>query len=359
MVGGAEEYLGWDRRLLGWLPSAEMLGVSLASLGLFIFSNRISLRSAVIIGLSGMFLMNAICISVPSPEVLISLRFIAGLCGGMAYTGAISFLARIPNTQVGYSNYIIIYSILSGTYLLTFPYLLKEFGYQAGYVVLTIQVGLALFFIRYAMGDAKEYTKEPKVKDKILGQLNLLILAVLGLFIFFQMGNAGIYSFAERLGNEYGISTGVIGAALSASIFIGIPVGSLNIYLARHMNSPQMIRMGLLIMLVAIIFLWNGSLWSWHFVAGIIMLEGGFSMVLPNVFSWLASFDLKGRWVTFGTILNWLGQGIGPLIAASMAAGESYELILVFPALFFIIGLALTYVKSNKKAPIFKRWSKF
>ncbi len=349
MVGGAEEYLGWDRKVLGWLASGEMMGIAGASLFLFIFQNRISLRQVATIGLIGMLTCNLICISLPPYYLMIPLRIVAGLFGGLAYTGAITFLARLPNAQIGYSNYIITFSFFSGVYLFIFPWLLSHLGYYFGYVVLSVQVALAILFIPFAMGRSEKSKVQNLKKEVFIANLTPVILSVLILFLFFQMGNSGLFAFAERLGNEYQIKSGMIGIALSLSILIGIPTGWFNIYMARHMTAAQMVRLGLLIMLLALGFLWNGANWSFNFIIGIITLEAGFSMVLPNVFSWLASFDASGRWVLLGTILNWSGQGVGPLLAAFMVGGGSYQRILIWPAFFFIFGLGLTYLSLKRK----------
>ena len=350
MVGGAESYLGWNRNQLGWLASGEMLGIALASLILFLYNDRIKHKSAAIIGLSGMLICNILCIFLPPPMVLIALRVVAGVFGGLAYASGISYLAGIPNSDDGYSNYIIIYSILSGIYLWIFPFLLIKFGYQVGFVILSLQCGLALILGRNALS---RYPQADLVIGQVLKKSNfaipLVVFGILLVFLFFQTGHSGIYAFAERLGDEYQVSPVWIGRALSLSILAGIPAGMLNIWMSKYYRAPIRISIGLTALFLGLLFLWQGDKWSFSFITGIIILEFGFGIVLPSLFSWIALYDPTGKWVTLGTVLNWIGQGIGPIFAAFMVLESSYKNILLLPILFLGLSFLLAiYFGRNK-----------
>lgn len=354
MVGGLEEHYGFSRQSLGLFASADTLGVCLCGVAMFFLLARFPLRLLILTGLSGLFVLHFISIFISLPGPLTFVRLLAGFFGGMAYVSTLAWFAKLPQPAHGYANYIVVYSFYSAVLLVLFPFIIHEGGVVAGWTVLTVLAGLAWVIAWRLSWSEAVATDSPQPE----GQLNFtLILGMLFIgFVTFQAGNSSLYSFMERIGNEKNIEAFLNGLAISSSIGTGLIAGYLVPKLSLRMWSEHQVILGLSIMLLSNLILLTAGEGFGVFLIAVALFGFGFNISLPNFLNLFARLDRSGRTLALGTVTNWLGQSIGPLLGAFVLGRRPYLTIVYPSALFLIIALGSLIVirrlEAKKTIPV-------
>lgn len=341
MVGAANDYLGFTKIQLGWFAAADTSGVMLSGISTYYLGKRMSLRKLILGGLGVQILLHLISLLLAQPIALIGVRFLAGWFGGLAYTAALSYFARLKRPELGFTSYIIVYSIISGLLLMIYPYILG-ISYYFGFGILFLFSVIAYFLAMRAFPASSEPAYKPDRQVLTGGKVGWVLIA----FLFFQCSNSTIFSFSERLGHENGLSPAFLGFSIGLSIFVGLISGFLVLLLARFLSYAHQIFLGLSLMFcsLAILHLWPGV--PLFYLAGITLLGFGFTIVLPNLFSVLASKDPSGSKVALGTITNWLGQAAGPALSAWYIAGGNFSEIVIPGGIFLIFSMLSMFINA-------------
>ncbi|HPG09508.1 MAG TPA: MFS transporter [Saprospiraceae bacterium] len=341
MVGAANDYLGYNKIQLGWFAAADTSGVMLSGISTYYLGKRFSLRQLILGGLGMQALLHLISLILVHPVPLIGVRFLAGWFGGLAYTAALSYFARLKRPELGYTSYIIVYSIISGLLLMIYPYLLG-YSYYFGFGILFVFSVIAFFMAQRAFPVVSEPAYKPDRQVLPGGKVGWVLIA----FLFFQCSNSSIYSFSERIGNENGLSPAFLGFSIGFSIFVGLVSGFLVLILARFLSYARQIFLGLVLMFGSLIILYFRPGFPLFYLTGITLLGFGFTIVLPNLFSVLASKDPSGSKVALGTITNWLGQAAGPAISAWYIAGGNFSEIVIPGGIFLIFSMLSMFINA-------------
>ena len=341
MVGATGDHLGFSKLSLGWFAAADTTGVMISGLSVYQLGKRWSLRGLVMTGLFVQMLLHLVSLLWLTPAPLIVTRLAAGWFGGLAYTAALSYFAKLERPELGFTSYIIWYSIISGILLMIYPHLLAG-NYFWGYGILVAFTAGALGLAHrlFPPGEGPAFRKDRQILQG--NKIGWVLVA----FLFFQCANSSIFSFSERLGKASGLSSGFMGFSIGFSILIGLIAGFLVLYLARWMTYARQIVFGLSTMLVAIVLLYLRPDEAWFYFGGITLLEFGFSITLPNLFSLLASRDPSRSKVALGTITNWLGQGLGPALAALYIQHRDFTQIVIPGSIFLIFSMLSMLVNS-------------
>lgn len=347
MVGGLEEHYRFTRQALGLFASADTLGVCLCGVVMFFLLARFPLRLLILTGLSGLFILHFVSVFISLPGPLTFVRLFAGFFGGMAYVSSLAWFAKLPQPAHGYANYIVVYSLYSAILLVLFPFIIHKGGVTSGWIVLTVLTGVAWIIARRLTWSEIIETESAQP----VGQVNftlILVMLFVG-FVTFQAGNSSLYSFMERIGNEKNIQPLLNGLAISSSIGTGLLAGYLVPKLSLRMWSEHQVILGLSIMLLCnLILLLTGEGFS-QFLVAVALFGFGFNLSLPNFLNLFARLDRSGRALALGTVTNWLGQSIGPLLGAFMLGHRPYLTIVYPSALFLFLALgALILIRQQE-----------
>ncbi len=331
MIGALQDNLGFSELELGLIASSDTMGVVISGWLVFKYSNRFSIRSLVVTGLAGLGLAHLGSIVIENSGMFISIRLLGGFCGGIAYTTSLAYFARLSKPQLGYVNYVITFSLYSALLLIVYPGILA-FDYRLGFLILAglVFISILISWNHFEKGDCLASGTPSKYK------FNWQIILILIAFFGFQGGNASIFSFMERLGNESGISAGSIGLSIGVSIFVGVFAGITVLWMSKSIHSRIQIILGLAMMIISEFFLYMSAGHFIYYLIGVCLLGFGFSISLPNLFNLLAEFDREGKNLALGTMANWFGQAVGPFVAGWYLLHHNF-IEIVWPSGFFLI----------------------
>lgn len=336
MVGGLEEQYGFTRQSLGLFASADTLGVCMCGIAMFFLLPRYPIRKLVLLGLLGLIIFHTLSFFISNASILAGIRVLAGFSGGLAYVAALAWFAKTEHPHLGYSNYIIVYSIYSALLLIIYPTLLDIGGVKAGWSVLIILAIIAwLLAWRLEWEISEDFTRDG-IEHTIPLKLTIILVLLFLAFVTFQAGNSSLYSFMERIGNEKGIDPILNGIAISSSIGTGLLAGFLVPWLGRKLFSGVQVLVGLSIMLLCNIILLMNIQGYLAFLIAVGLFGFGFNITLPNFLNLFARLDRSGRALALGTVTNWLGQSVGPLLGAFVLGHRPY-LTIVYPSAIFLI----------------------
>ncbi|MET0068018.1 MAG: MFS transporter [Candidatus Thiodiazotropha sp.] len=328
-LSASAQHFALDDRQVGWLMSAEIAGIALASLLVRLISGRIPLRQAAMIGALCLAIGNAVSLCAGSYNTFLIIRFVIGFLGdGMLYVTAIVLLGRSANPVRAFATLSFTNMCFTASMLWLMPMILVEidnthlswlFG-GLGLAVLISSRTLDLPQPRQTLNDAPMHR---------LGHIAPLI-GLIG-YALFGANLGAIWSFAERLGGMIGMATG------DASMLLGISImfqalGSVLAILTSRRIAPQLALMALLAtqslaaLLMAFasgpdLYLAAFALWgaSWNFGAA-------------HLLGTLSRLPRGSRILSLAPGSEAVGVALGPLIVSSLlGSGMQSQLSLVLP----------------------------
>ena len=133
LVGGIEDQLGFDRAMLGWISSVNVIGIAAGGLAITFLIGRFSLIRMIQLGLVGLLLFDIWSIYITTPSSMLIIRSLSGFFGGLVYAGAMAAFSSMKDNIRAFGIYVMVYSFWTIIALLGLPYLVATYGLVAGF----------------------------------------------------------------------------------------------------------------------------------------------------------------------------------------------------------------------------------
>lgn len=322
MLGGIVDELLFDRTMVGWIASINIIGIGIGGFISSVYIGRKPLVLIVRIGLVGLIIFELLSTLALTPTPLLILRFFSGLFGGLVYASALGAFSGLKDPIKAFGIYVVVYCIWSGIALMSLPYILANWGIKGGYCLLSIMAVVSLSL----SGVVEKLSKNIKEKsfDSLFTLLSkkMVFLALLGYFAI-QMAGGTIWAYAERIGKEAGLNQEVIGLALGAGTALSMLGGLLVFYLGNSKGLKWPILLGVIAMGLSGLMLYRADLPFIYFVAnGLFGAAWGF--LIPFNQQIQSQLDIQGKVVSLGTIVNMAGRSSGPALAALLLGSAAF-----------------------------------
>ena len=329
MVQGMVDYMGLPSVQAGFVASAEVTGLMVATVVFAFVGNRLNWRLAYPLGLAIVVLGNLLSLAAGNGAAFTVLRAITGIGAGLAT--AIGF-AALGNTQDAPRNYgwavatIIGYS---GMVLWALPALFDLGGYQAFMIAYAIVTALCLPlvpFLPLTMSDLDPVAHETMRRD--IRARSAGILAVLSVFIFF-VGYAAAWTYMALLGRNAGIDEVSVSHALSVSQFAGV-AGALAIVIQSG-RVHDMVQVWVMLAIgAAAIFAFTLPQSPAMFLALNCIFQFAWNAGQPLLLGIVASRDASGRLLRFAIPMQYVGLASGPAFAAyQLGLHDNYSGVMI------------------------------
>jgi len=164
---------------------------------------------------------------------------------------------------------------------------------------------------------------------------------VMGLLSYFltQLGGGVMYTYIERIAQDAGQSSELVGFILSISAIFSAIAAFVIIKMGNRFGQIWPMTIGLFLMTLSMIILFYAE-YTVMFLIGSCLVGAFWSVMIPFYQQMQGRFDLLGRIVTVGTVLNMLGRAIGPALAALFLGDSAFENVLYLS----IAALAVAYL---------------
>lgn len=337
LVGGFVTLLQISEVDAGLVATSNMLGVCIGLAMATFKIHKWNIRHLVLFALLLTGVGNLLSAFTHSFDGLVAVRFFTGLGEGLALAAAISTTAIFAKPDRIFALVMIGMSLYGMLGLLVLPSVIDAFGLKGVFSAIALLSFVSLPLCRlFPNHDADD--KGQLVNQKIqLGRPVILVL--LSLMVVYISTN-GVWTYYERIGVAIGVSYTDIGLALSLGLFASMIGALLAAVLSDRYGRVIPVTFGLILALVSIIILHFSSNFM-PYTLSVMLLFGTTGFVVPYYMGTLAEADHTGRLPVVGYLIVFVGNFIGPAMAAGMVKPDSYSMLMFVAAALFLVALML------------------
>ncbi|NOX50509.1 MAG: MFS transporter [Gammaproteobacteria bacterium] len=342
LLGAMVEYLDFSEAQAGYIISAELAGMAIATFLALFLARRSNWRVTLLVAMSCMIAGNVVSFFVSDFSQLLKVRFLVGIADGvsMAHCVAIIGLTRNPDKTFGFwvTGQLLFGSV--GLYVL--PNLFPVFGYSFVYLLVAVLMVVMLFFLRFLPQKGKDTGASNEIDGSIAISRRLIIYGYLGLaaILVFYVGQYGVWAYLERIAGHSQLSPQAIGKALSLATMVGV-VGALSAaMLGARFGRLLPIGLGMMVSLISMTML-LGQVESREYVIAACAFSFTFNFVLPYLMACITKADVTGRFIMLTNVASGGGLAGGPALAAILQEQSGYDAVIwagvVFTGLSFLL----------------------
>jgi predicted MFS family arabinose efflux permease len=316
LVGAFSERLGLEAAQVGYLASADMVGMFVAAALATLWIRRSDWRLAALAGsllLAACHLASALVVAWP---LLLAIRLAAGIAGGSLMSIALTSLGDTRSSDRLFALFISAQLGLGALALWRMPELLDKHGLPGVFValaVLTVLTGATIPLIPRGGAGVVAQAAAARSGSMLAGALALAACLV------FNLGIMAVWAYMERLGDAAGLSAAVIGEALGASLLVGLFGALVAAVMADHFGRALPIGLSLVLQLVALALLaGEPSVGAYRWAVALFSFCWNFPVAYQLAIT--VAVDPSGKLVVLFLSAVKLGYAIGPAIAGQLVA---------------------------------------
>ncbi len=330
-VGAAQDGLNLSNREAGLLPAAFFAGYNLVTVGAFFWIRRWNWRVATTIWLPVAILGLLGSTFFPSRLGLFLSTAISG--GGFAalYGIGTTILAHTSNPARWYGMKIALEAVPGAALLFILPStLIADYGFPGVvYALVGVSLLMSVFLATLPASSDVERNSEAVALGSSAEAVHsfAIWLALLGTLLFFSAAS-GLWAFIERMGSALAFEADAIGTLLSITLIFAT-LGSLTTaWIGKRLGNVKPFIVSAVLMILASGILYGTPTFTLY-AMGAGLLTFGIGMGLPFAVAEVADLDADGRYIILSVPAIGSGAMIGPAVAGALAAGDSFNMILI------------------------------
>ena len=324
---------GYTNKMVGFLVSAELAGLSLASLPAVYWLPRLPWTPILVGSLALVALGNAVSIFVINPYWFATLRFATALCAGNVMVLTMVTAASSSRPERSYSWWLIGQQVFGVFGFLLLPRMFSGVGLTGFYFAMAA-VSLCLILTSKALPKrapvvVDTLTTETSGKSsRTMGLGALSLVALLG----FNICVGGIWTYIELAGLAIDVSRNQVSLALAIGSVVAIIGALLSSLTAEGWGRRLALFLAAVLLVSACLPLaWTSRILI--FCSAIALFKFMWNFSLPLLLSSVAAFDKKGGLVALSSTIIGAGLSVGPSVAAFLI-GEADN----FSRMFLLLG---------------------
>lgn len=336
IVSGFESRLGFSHAEAGNVMSANIWGGSVGAL-LAVFAVRRWGWRPMLLGLFTILLViESSSMFVHSYAVMLPLRAVDGLVGGLATGIALSLLARARLPDRAFGALLVFQFVLGGLGSRFLPQIVVEHGTWVLFACTAAMNLLALLTVMFLKMDAADAREERASRRSIGRPATILVgLIVVALFLF-QAANMGLFAFIFPLGEDYGLSLKFISQTVGWTTWIGALGAVFVIVAGDRLGRAKPLAIAMVVTIIGIFgFFWSDDPLIFFLANASTAIT--WSFVVPYLFGMVSALDRSGHMATLAGFMSGAGLATGPLIAGWIVGPGSFEPLIGMMLVFFFI----------------------
>jgi len=349
-IGTMTETLDFSIQQVGFLASADMVGIFITSTSAVVWVRRLSWRAMVLLGLGVFLVANFASTFVRDDFILLYIsRVLAGLGCGAAYAVSLAALgdARNPDWSFGLAVSAQVAFGFIGFEVL--PGLIDAHGLNAFFWYLNAWLLLAFLLSAWLFP-----RHGAPVRDAVTLRLADIgvpaAAAFLGTVILY-IAISAVWGYMERMGVAAGLESMKVSEIIGWGYLISILGSIIAPAVSRYTGRTFAMLLALVVMLLT--FLGLGAMTSDNalvlYIATTIVFQFFWSFVLPPLMATFNAVDASGRFIVLSSPAFKIGEIIGPPLAAYwIADGNNYQPVLWLGAVCAIIGIGLLVLVARR-----------
>lgn len=345
IVDGLVSGLGLTDAQAGNIGSANIYGAALGALIAIILIKRIKWRPAAIAALIGLIAIDVLSIFITDASVLIWVRLLHGIIGGLLVGIAYGVIARTANPDRTFGVLLFVQFGLGGLGVMLLPRLVPIYGPQALFIALILFSLASLAMVPF-LG---HYPPRPKLSGVTAGPIQKRPLGFTLLAIFlFQAVNMALLAYIIRLGITYGLEREYVSTALGLATWVALLGPGLVIVIGTKYGRfwPLLLVMGLTLAGTAL-FHFSGNKAAYMIANCGTGITWG--MVMAYLLGMASQFDASGRTAAAGGFVSKIGLATGPVVAGQvLTAGYGFDVILNGALVLFVLSAVIMLIPARQ-----------
>ena len=334
-VLGMVEYMGFSEKMAGDISSAEMWGIALTTVLMTFFAHRFNWRYVFFASLLIMIIGNIVSIFADTPLLFGIWRFVVGFGAGglVSLSFTVVGLTDKPDRNFGYLiMWVLIYGAIV---LMAMPTAYQLVGMDGVLVFLALLPVSGLFFVRYLPTSGAEHVQIEE--DAVNLPSTFKYLALLAMFCYF-LGQGVVWAYLFLIGITGGGTEQEIANGLTASQFLGVAGAFTAAMVGSKWGRSLPLSIGILGTLIPLFWLF-GSMGALVYAIAVCVYNYSWNLTHPFLLAAMASFDRRGRMVTYAVAAQMLGIANGPWIAARVFTEGDFSNVIWLGIALFVASL--------------------
>ncbi len=343
VINGLKVGLDFSNQQAGFVSSANLYGAALGALSAVFLVKKIQWRQWAYVLLGALVVIDLACIYITSPEMMITIRALHGVVGGLLVGIGFAIISRTSEADKTFGYLLFIQWGLGGLGIMYLPGLVPEFGTSALFLSLIaftlVTLVMMPFLPDYAINTAKQSDTNKAIPK------GPLLLTLFSIFLF-QAANMGLFAYMIGLGKADGLEIGFMSNSLGWASWIAL-IGA---FLVISVGTKYGRTFPLLISIVMT------ALCSWllHFSESAqvylitnIIIGITWAFVLPYLFGICSELDKTGQLAAAGGFASKMGLATGPMVGALLLGGDNYGIVIDVAAI-ALVGAAIVVFKPSR-----------
>lgn len=329
MVQGMVDYMGMDDVRAGFVASAEMTGLMLATVLFAFVSHRVNWRKAYGRGLVIVALANVGSVLLAAGTLFTALRAIAGAGAGIVAAIGFATLGETENAPRNYGWAVATIIGYSGLALWALPALFALGGYHAFLIAYAVLSAACLPLVPHLTRRTESETAGLDETPAGKWALSPVGALAVGSMLVFFTGYAAAWTYMALIGRDLGLDEGQVAHALSLSQFAGV-AGALAIVIQSGKVHDLIQSCVILAAGAAAIFGFTLQQDYGVFLALNCVFQFCWNAGQPLLLGIVASRDDDGRMLRFTIPMQYIGLAAGPAFAAYQLGSHSdYRAVMI------------------------------
>ncbi len=330
LVGALVDDLGFSEEQVGYLASADLGGMFVASIVTSLLVTRVNRRLLASAGIVAAVLCNVLSLDENGFRTLLPIRFLSGTGAGLAYAVAVAVLAGSHHTARNYTFLIFGQVLTNALVLYTFPHVSGHWGANGIFVAYCVVFSAGLSFVfwlprYYDAGEQERVSRLEGVRVRFPSYLSwLCLIAVFG--FYFMIG--AYWAYIERIGVNLGFDSEFIGLMLAVFTVFSLLGCGAAYWLSRRYGQSRPLLGALLVMVSALTIHALGIDVIVYFM-GLVVIFLLWNFIDIYQLGTIANIDHSGRYAALLPAAQGLSMAAGPAAGGFLLGrGFGYEAVM-------------------------------
>lgn len=340
-VGTMTETLGFTTQQVGFMASADMVGIFITSTSAVMWVRKYPWRMTVMVGILLFLVANLGSLYVRDFTFLYLLRILAGMGCGASYAVALAALGDTKNPDWSFGLMVTAQVGFGFIGFEVLPALIEQYGFNAffhylnGWLLLALVASVVFFPARGLDGKAEATLK--------LKEIGVPAGAAFAGTVILYIAISAVWGYMERMGVAVDMQAARVSEIIGWGYLISV-LGSLAApVVSKWIGRSSAMLLALAVMLVCFIGLAQMTVENAFrfYLVTTIAFQFFWSFVLPPLMATFNAVDESGRFIVLCSPAFKVGEIIGPPLAAFWIANGSYTPVLWLGGICATVGILL------------------
>ncbi|HZX29685.1 MAG TPA: hypothetical protein VFF16_21605, partial [Telluria sp.] len=329
LIDGLKVGLGFSSQQAGQVGAFNMYGGACGALLISFVVGRLSWRRAARALLAGLVLADLASMQVSTPALLMTVRFVHGVMGGMLVGIGFSVFARGSQPDRTFGVLLVVQTVCGGLGVLLLPPLVPLYGSAVMYLALVGFSGLTMLMLAFL----PDYpARSAHAGAAARGRSGWALAGALAGVFLFQAANMALYAYIIGLGKSAGLAPAFVSSTLAVANWIGALGAVLVVVMSTRFGIFWPIVGAIVVDSVAsAAFMHSRIEWIW---IGANLVSGmAWNFGIAYLLGMCARFDAGGKSAVWAGFASKVGLASGPMLGSFLVGQDSYGRLILMAVL--------------------------